>query len=156
MGPGDRWTAEARGALLSTQMVRFAGHLGTAPGGSSAAVSPDGTRIAIGDNTGLVRLWDATTLTETGPPLAYTGSDSELIWVASVEFSPDGRYLASGALMADGVKIWEVSTGRLVQTLPAYGAVTWLPGTRTVVATSTATAGGQAVLGFWDKVEGRS
>ncbi|SDT78505.1 AAA family ATPase [Actinoplanes derwentensis] len=156
----DAWhekpTAEARGALLSTQMVRFAGRLGTVPGGNSAAVSPDGTRIAIGDNIGLIRLWDAATLTEITPPLAYTGSDADLIWVNSVEFSPDGRYLASGALMAEGVKIWDASTGRLIHTLPAFGAVTWLPGTSTVVATSTKTAGGQTALGFWDAASGRS
>ncbi|MDR6325920.1 AAA family ATPase [Actinoplanes couchii] len=156
----DAWseepTAEAEGALLSTQQVRFAGRLGTVDGGYSAAVSPDGTRIAIGDKTGLVRLWDAATLTEVGPPLAYTDTDADEVWVSSVAFSPDGRYLATGAIVADGVKIWEVATGALVRTLPAFGAVTWLPGTGTVVATDVQLSGKQAVLGFWEASTGRS
>ncbi|MEU4157519.1 AAA family ATPase [Actinoplanes sp. NPDC026670] len=152
---GEEPTAEARGALLSTQMVRFAGHLGTVPGGNSAAVSPDGSRIAIGDNRGVVRLWDTATLTEVGPPLAYPAPPAGLdkVWVNSVQFSPDGRYLASGAIVPDGVRIWDAATGEPVRTLPAYGAVGWLPGTATVVATRT---DGQRDLGFWDAVTGRS
>jgi WD40 repeat protein len=148
-------TVEARGALLSTQMVRFAGNLGTVPGGNSAAVSPDGSRIAIGDNKGVVRLWDTATLTEIGPPLAYPAPPAELdkVWVNAVEFSSDGRYLASGAIVPDGVRIWDAATGELIRALPAYGAVDWLPGTTTVVSTRTE---GKPDLGFWDAVTGRS
>ncbi|MFC4068237.1 nSTAND1 domain-containing NTPase [Actinoplanes subglobosus] len=152
-------TTEARGALLSTQMVRFAGRLGTVPGGYSAAVSPDGSRIAIGDNKGVVRLWDTATLTEVGPPLAYPDPPAgiETIWVNSVAFSPDGRYLASGAVVPDGLRIWDAATGTPLRSLPAFGAVAWLPGTSTVVATSTTTGTTeQKNLGFWDAATGRS
>jgi WD40 repeat protein len=151
-------TVEARGALLSTQMVRFAGRLGTVPGGYSAAVSPDGSRIAIGDNKGVVRLWDTATLAEVGPPLAYPDPPEgiETTWVNSVAFSPDGRYLASGALVPDGLRIWDAATGALLRSLPAFGAVAWLPGTTTVLATSTAGTPGQTSLGFWDAATGRS
>ncbi|WP_430783602.1 AAA family ATPase [Actinoplanes sp. G11-F43] len=160
----DGWheahTVQARGALLSTRMVRFAGRLGTGPGGVSAAVSGDGTRIAIGDNVGTVRLWDAATLTETTPPLTYpdttSGDETEKAWIHSVAFSPDGRYLAGGVFSPDGVRIWEVATGRLLHVLPAFGAVTWLPGTSTVVATGQTRVEGQMALGFWDAATGRS
>jgi WD40 repeat protein len=136
-------------------MVRFAGRLGTVPGGNAAAVSPDGSRIAIGDNKGVVRLWDTATLTEVGPPLAYPEPPEglETIWVVSVAFSPDGRYLVSGAIAPDGVRVWDADTGDLVRVLPAYGAAGWLPGTTTVLATGTT---GQRSLGFWDAVTGRS
>ncbi|BEL12131.1 hypothetical protein Q0Z83_103220 [Actinoplanes sichuanensis] len=152
---GEEPTVEARGALLSAQMVRFAGHLGTVPGGNSAAVSPDGSRIAIGDDKGVVRLWDTATLTEVGPPLTYPAPPENLdkVWVNSVQFSSDGRYLASGAIVPDGVRIWDATTGELIRALPAYGAVGWLPGTTTVVSTRT---DGARDLGFWDAVTGRS
>src|SRR5271167_636452 len=41
--------------------------------------------------------------------------------VRAVVFSPDGRWLASGA--KDGtIKIWETSSGRLLRTLYGYGS----------------------------------
>jgi WD40 repeat protein len=38
-----------------------------------------------------------------------------------VVFSPDGRWLASGA-KDNTIKIWDVSTGRLLRTLYGHGA----------------------------------
>lgn len=130
----DAWqsgqTTEARSALLSAQMVRFAGRLGDEPGGWSAAVSPDGKRIAVGNSDGTVQLWDTDTLTKIGERMAYPKADQ----VITVAFSPDGRFLASGLMAEHGVKIWDATTGRLVRTLPAVGAAAWVPGTTAVVA----------------------
>jgi WD40 repeat protein len=147
----DAWqagqTVEARGALLSAQQARFAGRLGTGPGGWSAAVSPDGTRIAVGGSDGTTQLWDATTFTPIGKPLTYP----KRLPVNTVAFSADGRFLATGALMNPGVKVWDAGTGRLLRDLPAYGAAAWIPGTTTLVATW---AVDRVQLGVWDAETG--
>ncbi|MDI6101353.1 AAA family ATPase [Actinoplanes sp. NEAU-A12] len=151
----DAWaeapTVEARGALLSAQMGNVVGRLGTEPGGFSAAVSPDGSRIAIGHDDGTVRLWNAATLQPAGEPLRL----AEPSLVKSVEFSPDGRFLASGALAENGVTIWEAATGRALHTLDGFGAVAWLPGASTLVASRDMTVDGTFQLGFWDAPTGR-
>ena len=89
---------------------------------TSVAFSPDGTKLAAGaagfDNSshGVIKLWEF-------PPKAWTvltgrnfkTFDGHTKGVRSVAFSPDSRILASGA--ADGVKLWEVSTGENIATL---------------------------------------
>ncbi|MEU4688168.1 AAA family ATPase [Actinoplanes sp. NPDC023714] len=144
-------TTEARSALLSAQMTRFAGRLGTAPGGWSAAVSPDGSRIAVGHTDGTIRLWNATTLTPQGEPLAYPQQTQ----VTSLAFSPDGRFLLSGAFVNPGVRIWDAATGRPLRTLEALGAATWLPGSATVVAAHAPKSGADLRLGLFDAATGR-
>ena len=156
----DAWsqapTGEARGALLSAHNSNLVGQLGTAPGGLSAAMSPDGALVAIGHSDGRIRLWDTGTLAEDGPPLIHhvpATSGDRTAWVTSVAFSSDGRYLASGA--SAGVRIWDVPTWRLRHTLPGGGAVAWLPGTTTVLATRSDTGDGPFQLGMWDAASGR-
>ncbi|MDR7275554.1 nSTAND1 domain-containing NTPase [Catenuloplanes atrovinosus] len=155
----DAWhespTAEARGALLSAQMTSAAGTLGTGFGGPAAAVSPDGSRIAIGRADGHVELWDTATLTRIGPDLVAAAGQV----VLSVAFSPDGRYLAVSVPVADGVQIWEVPAGTLLRRLPALGAVAWLPrtwqpGTNTLLALRIDAADGNE-LSAWDAATGR-
>jgi len=130
----DAWdqapTVEAYGALLSAQAAGTIGPLGTAPGGLSTAVSPDGTAVAVGHQDGLVRLWDVATLRQRDVELRHA-TDAGVVALA---FSPDGRFLASGSFSRDGVRIWDVSTGQLRHTLPAVGALGWLPTGATVVA----------------------
>jgi WD40 repeat protein len=75
--------------------------------------------------------------------------------VFSLEFSPDGRYLASGVLDRDGLKIWEVAGARLLRSLPGFGAVGWLPGTTTVLSTRSDEDAPDTQIGGWDAVTGR-
>ncbi|GAA2695554.1 NACHT and WD repeat domain-containing protein [Actinoplanes palleronii] len=154
----DGWqespTVEARGALLSAQMANSIGTLGTEPGGHSAAVSPDGARIAIGYRDGTIRLWDAETLAPIGEQLVTPGEDTQQP-VVSVAFSADGRFLLSSALAAGSLQIWDAGTGRSLRSLPGGAAATWLPGTSTVVASRTDLKVSGAQLGMWDAATGR-
>jgi mono/diheme cytochrome c family protein len=76
--------------------------------GQAAAISPDGTRLAISTFEGIV-LSDARTGKESRR-LEQRGS-----LLRGLLFSPDGRYLASGD---NGVAhVWDARTGKKVQTL---------------------------------------
>lgn len=155
----DAWqaapTPEARGALLSAQMTSAGGQLGTQRGGTAVAVSPDGSTIAVGYDDGRIELWNTATLRQIRPALTHQ-QDKQ---VFSLRFSPDGRFLASSALVASaGLKIWDAQTGGLLRTLPGLGAVGWLPGTSTVLALRTdlrsLPSTGQQVTG-WDATTGK-
>ncbi|OKH37434.1 hypothetical protein FACHB389_09900 [Nostoc calcicola FACHB-389] len=78
------------------------------------AISRDGKMLASGDSQRTIKLWNLTT----GELLTtLTGHSSE---VFGVDFSPDGQTLASASNMEfqDGnIKLWDVSTGRVRQTL---------------------------------------
>ncbi|HYN95259.1 MAG TPA: hypothetical protein VES42_15535, partial [Pilimelia sp.] len=144
-------TPEARGALLSAQTLDSVGELGTGPGGWSVALSPDGGLAAVGHADGTVRLWDTATLRRVGGDLRHSRKQ----YVTSVRFSPDGRYLASGSLERDGVKIWAVPSGRPLHTVPAAGAVAWRTDSRAVLATQAMVGPLGARLGAWDPATGR-
>jgi WD40 domain-containing protein len=78
----------------------------------SFVFSPDGKRLAFGDNDGKVGLWDTQAL---GGPEVFNvepGSlDAHIRAVTSLAFSPDGRKLASGS--EDGtVILWDAATGQ--------------------------------------------
>jgi WD40 repeat protein len=142
----DAWrtsqTPQARGALLSAQMLPFTGRLGTQPGGVAVALNGDGTRVAIGHGDGAVRLWDAADhrlLRE------LTGHGAQ---VASVAFAPDGTLLATGALEANGVRIWDADSGQLVRVLRGAGFVAWLPDGK--LAAFTFSASEKPVIGIFD------
>ncbi|GAA4590985.1 WD40 repeat protein [Actinoplanes octamycinicus] len=167
----DGWqeahTAQARGALLSAQMVNSLGTLGTETGGHSVAFSPDGSRIAIGYGGGVVRLWDAVTFTPIGEPLVTPQKAARNI-VVSVAFSPDGRFLMSSAFAKDSLQIWDAATGSPVRTLPGAAAAAWLPVAGTGAGTGAgAPAAGTVLalrtdpkatgfqLGMWDAATGR-
>lgn len=102
------------------------------PGGVMA-YSPDGTRLAVGDTTGGVTLWDG----EAERRLATLPAGSDEIGldsaksVTALAFSPDGRTLAvAGA--SGTLRLWDVNSGQpLGPPLPTPGdgivAVTFSP-----------------------------
>ena len=74
----------------------------------SVAFSPDGNRIATGDNNGTIRLWD----THTGLHLRTLRGNGISLQVQSLAFSPDGTILAS-ADNAGKVLLYEVHKGQI-------------------------------------------
>ena len=87
--------------------------------GSSVAISPDGTVLAltygIDDFENAVSLWG----TATGKHLGTLQGHKQAIW--SVAFSPDGRTLASSS--ADGsLRLWNVASRRELMSLEEGGA----------------------------------
>ncbi len=74
----------------------------------SVAFSPDGHRILVGDDDGVMRWWDAGTGQPIGEPMAGHSKAVE-----SVAVSRDGRYVASGSDDAT-VLLWNAQTGKQV------------------------------------------
>ncbi|MFI6931760.1 WD40 repeat domain-containing protein [Streptomyces sp. NPDC050287] len=80
---------------------------------TAVALSHDGERLAAGDDSGWVTLWDRRTWRRLGElpicsAVASDGDDSE--GVSAMAFSHDGRTLAVGT--DDGrVQLWDVTTG---------------------------------------------
>ncbi|WP_204041326.1 nSTAND1 domain-containing NTPase [Acrocarpospora phusangensis] len=66
------------------------------------ALSPDGTRIAVGDVEGRVRVIDL----RGGPDLTFRYADGR---VAALAFSPDGTHLFA-AIRHTGVVVWDLAT----------------------------------------------
>jgi WD40 repeat protein len=153
----DAWsvarTSEARSALTRAEHTGVLGRLGTEPGATAVAVSPDGRLVAVGYLNGRIRLWDSHTLQPAG--LEFRQPSGRAAPLAALAFSPDGRYLAAGSLMPDGVHIWDVPGGTLRRTLPGAGAPAWLPDSSAVLATRFDTNPAGHAVGAWNPVTGR-
>jgi hypothetical protein len=97
--------AAAAGTWNLTDRARITTRPFASPARANAvAFSPDGKTVATGGTDGNVRLWDAATQQEIGPPMS---SDAKPL--AAVAFSPDGALVAAGS--ADGnVQMWDTAT----------------------------------------------
>ena len=105
---------------------------------SSVAFSSDGRTLAS-SSFGEVKLWDV----ETQRNIATLAHDH---WVESVAFSPNGKTLVTGSwggtssLDAAAVRLWNVSTRRIVATLEGHNArvtaVAFSPGGKMVASGS--------------------
>jgi len=77
---------------------------------NSMGYSPTEEIFATGDKDGIVRIWDL----DTGKLLRLFAGNTWRVW--SLSFSPDGEKLATG----NGPRIWDSSTGKLLQELDDY------------------------------------
>ena len=80
---------------------------------TSAAFSPDGTRIVTGSADDTAKVWDAASGKEL---LTLSGQDND---VECVAFSPDGSRIATGNDDAT-LKLWDAFTGKLLETLTGH------------------------------------
>ncbi len=83
-----------------------------------ANYSPDGQRVATGDSSGNVCLWDAT-----GVQKLFTGQHDN--WVTGVTFSRDGQQLVSSSEDLT-LKLWDLETGNCLQTFTGHAG--WVMG----------------------------
>ncbi|UUU19470.1 nSTAND1 domain-containing NTPase [Streptomyces sp. DSM 40750] len=88
---------------------------------TALAFSPDGTRLAVGDSSGRVTLWDGDVRRRMGvlPGTSRAGAAPE--GVAALAFSPNGHTLAVGG--TDGtLQLWDTASQQsLVGALPTPG-----------------------------------
>jgi WD40 repeat protein/transcriptional regulator with XRE-family HTH domain len=90
---------------------------------TALAFSPDGTRLAVGDNTGHVTLWDGDVRRRRGvlTGTADTVTRGEPEPVTALAFSADGHTLAVGG-RAGTLRLWDIDGQRLLGSdLPTSG-----------------------------------
>ncbi|MFJ3798980.1 hypothetical protein ACIPSJ_22160 [Streptomyces sp. NPDC090088] len=85
------------------------------------AFSPDGSRLAVGDSSGRVYLWDGHVRRRTGVLTAPSVSEEPSEAVTALAFSPDGGTLAVGGARG-GIQLWDVASQQPLGTgLPSPG-----------------------------------
>ncbi|MGW0791443.1 nSTAND1 domain-containing NTPase [Streptomyces sp. NPDC002911] len=101
-----------------------------------ATYSPDGKMLAVGDNSGVVRLYDARARYILGRLTGHGGK------VSSVQFSPDGRFVAASSYDSSAVLLWDAHTHRRIATIDGHGrpgdSVLFSPDGRTIVTSNYA------------------
>lgn len=80
----------------------------------ATAWSPDGTKLAVGDESGIITVWDTATL-----GILYQLEHRPDSGIESLAWSPDGRFLASGGF-DDKVQLWDMGQGTLSASLTGH------------------------------------
>ena len=139
--------------------------LGHASPVSTLAFSSDEQMLASGDGSGEIKLWDA----KTGQGLsaiAEANNLKEAPGVGALAFSPDGKLLAAALVVTEDITknpnpksktqiaIWELSSGRQVQTLPSQDirvdTIAFSPDSRML-----ASGGASNIVTLWDVASGK-
>jgi len=139
--------------------------LGHASPVSTLAFSSDEQILASGDGSGEIKLWDA----KTGQGLsaiAEANNLKEAPGVGALAFSPDGKLLAAALVVTEDITknpnpksktqiaIWELSSGRQVQTLPSQDirvdTIAFSPDSRML-----ASGGASTIVTLWDVASGK-
>ena len=90
--------------LAAGQLITFTSE--NAGRGTRVAFGPQGARLALGTDDGVIVLWDAATGERIGLPFL----DEEGSGVTSLAFSPNGEFMASGNA-AGKVILWDLTAG---------------------------------------------
>lgn len=86
----------------------------------AVAFSPDSKLLASGGADRVVRVWDVATRRERARLIGHTG------FIGSIAFSADGKTLTTTATPDDsGVRLWDISSGRLSATVPGPEMSSW-------------------------------
>jgi RNA polymerase sigma factor (sigma-70 family) len=91
----------------------------------SAAMSPDGAVFVVAGDAGAITVWDTATGKRLRQLCGDDGKDKRgpgAPWIrATFAFSTDSRLVASAGRGEKDIRVWEVRTGNLVQTLKRHG-----------------------------------
>ncbi len=92
--------------------------------------SPDGTRLLVAYENGVIQIWDVAT---SEPILTFAGHQG----VTSGEWSPDGKLIVSSDFAEQDIKIWDSETGAELMSFSVPGApmtTGWSPdGTHVII-----------------------
>ncbi|MFT9665943.1 eIF2A-related protein [Streptomyces rhizosphaericola] len=120
------------------------------PGGAGAQWSPDGTRLAVVDHSGRLRIWRSVSF----PPAATPGARA--VPMNGFAWAPVGTRLATLGDRSDtraSVRVWDGRTGEVVQDLPGP-----LPGGRRLLwcpeGRWLAVSDGGSAVHLWDTSTG--
>lgn len=114
---------------------------------TTVAISPDGSRVLTGSESGAARLWDASTGHPVGPPFRHQGP------VTAAAFSPDGKTALTGS-QGGTVRLWNTATGLLIGAPSRHqGPVT--AGVFSPDGKTALTGSSRSVARLWDAATGR-